>query len=356
MNHEYKCPCCGGAITFDSDIQKMKCPYCDTEFDVQAFTEHEDISGEAEELNWEKSAGREWDPGETDGMTEYACNSCGGTIICDYTTAATKCPYCGNPVVMMGNVSGVLKPDLIIPFKKSKEDAKQAYFNHLKGKKLLPDTFRDKNHIDEIKGVYVPFWLFDSDTKAHLRFKATRVRHWTSGDYYYTETSYFSVIRGGNVGFELIPVDGSSAIPDDIMESIEPFDISEADSFHTAYFAGYMADKYDVDSESSKERANTRIRNSTTALFRGEVRGYNTVNVEHSTIRLFNSNVQYAMYPVWILNTTWEGKNYLFAMNGQTGKFVGDLPMDKKKYWTRFFIYLVIFTALILEAVFYFSA
>ena len=138
---------------------------------------------------------------------------------------------------------------------------------HYSGKKLLPKVFKDENHIDEIRGVYVPFWLFDADADAHIRYKATRVRAWSDSDYNYTETSFFSVVRGGSIGFQRVPVDGSSKMPDVLMESIEPFYFEDAVDFHTAYLAGYLADKYDVDAEASVERANERIKNSTADAF-----------------------------------------------------------------------------------------
>ncbi|MGN0601874.1 MAG: hypothetical protein ACI4I7_04110 [Oscillospiraceae bacterium] len=331
---EYKCPCCGGAITFDSTIQKMKCPYCDTEFDMETLASYDNElkNEQPDDMNWETAAGTEWQEGETDGLRSYVCKSCGGEIVGDENTAATACPFCGNPVVMMGQFSGALKPDYIIPFKLDKKAAVEALKKHYCGKKLLPKVFKDQNHIDEIKGVYVPFWLFDADTKANIRYKATRIRSWSDRDYDYTETSFFSVSRGGFIGFERVPVDGSSKMEDDLMESIEPFDFSEAVKFQTAYLAGYMADKYDVDAEQSIQRANNRIKKSTADVFASTVQGYTTVVPEMTSIHLNNGIARYALYPVWILNTKWKNKKYTFAMNGQTGKLVGDLPLDKKAY------------------------
>lgn len=248
---EYKCPCCGGAVEFDSKIQKIKCPYCDTEFDTEAFTAHEEEvqNAKPDEMDWETTAGGAWEQGEESTLRSYVCNSCGGEIVCDENTAATSCPYCGNPVVMMGQVSGALKPDYVIPFKIDKKAAKEALQRHYKGKKLLPKIFKKENHIDEIKGVYVPFWLFDADADADIRYKATRVRTWSDSDYDYTETSYYSIGRSGDIGFDRVPVDGSSKMPDDLMESIEPFKFEDAVDFKTAYLAGYLADKYDVTAE-----------------------------------------------------------------------------------------------------------
>ncbi len=331
---EYKCPCCGGAIAFDAQIQKMKCPFCDTEFEMETLVSYDEaLKNEPQsDMTWQTNPGAEWQQGEEEGLRVYVCQSCGGEVVGDETTAATSCPYCDNPVVMMGQFSGALKPDYVIPFKLDKAAAMDALKKHYSGKRLLPKIFKDENHIDEVKGIYVPFWLFDTDADAHVRYKASRVRAWSDSQYNYTETSFFAVTRAGSIGFERVPVDGSSKMDDTLMEAIEPFDFSQAVDFQTAYLAGYLADKYDVDAEQSIGRANDRIRQSTEQAFASTVEGYTSVIPEATNIALSNGSAKYALYPVWILNTSWNGQKYTFAMNGQTGKFVGDLPLDKKAY------------------------
>ncbi len=331
---EYKCPCCGGAIEFNSTLQKMKCPYCDTEFEVETLASFDESlkNEQPDSMNWESTAGGEWADGETDGLKVYICKSCGGEIVGDDTCAATACPYCDNPVVMMGQFSGALKPDYVIPFKLDKKAAVAALKKHYGGKRLLPKVFKDQNHIDEVKGVYVPFWLFDADANANVRYKATRTRFWSDSRYNYTETSFYSVNRAGILGFERVPVDGSTKMDDKLMESIEPYDFSGAVDFQTAYLSGYLADKYDVDAQTSIERANERIKTSAEEALKRTVTDYDTVTAENSSISFENGVTKYALYPVWLLNTTWNGNKYTFAMNGQTGKFVGDLPIDKGAY------------------------
>ncbi len=332
---EYKCPCCNGAIEFDSTLQKMKCPYCDTEFEMETLRSYdEDLSSQsAGDMTWDTAAGSDWHSGETEGLRVYTCNSCGGEIVADETTGASACPFCDNPVVMKGQFAGALKPDLVIPFKVDKKAAVAALHEHYKGKLLLPKVFKDENHIQEVKGLYVPVWLFDTDADALVRYRATRCRSWSDSRYNYTETNHFSVTRGGGIGFENVPVDGSTKMDDTLMESIEPFDISGAVDFQTAYLAGYLADKYDVDAEKSIERANQRIKRSTEEAFASTVQGYTTVTPESSAIKLQNGRSRYALYPVWILNTQWNGQKFTFAINGQTGKIAGDLPMDKGALW-----------------------
>jgi len=335
---EYKCPCCGGAIEFNASLQKLKCPFCDTEFEPETLRGYDEQLNVGEDrINWDGKGGSEWTVDEQTGIRSYVCKSCGGEIIGDETTAATSCPYCGNPVVMMGQFTGSLKPDYIIPFKLDKKQAKEALKKHFEGKKLLPKVFKSENHIDEVKGIYVPFWIFDADVNAAINYKATTVRHWSDKNYDYTETSYFAVHRAGGIQFTKVPVDGSTKMADDLMESIEPFDFSEALDFQTAYLAGYVADKYDVDAANSIPRANQRIKTSTEEAFKDTVNGYATVTTENSSVNLARSSSKYALYPVWILNTTWKGQKFTFAMNGQTGKFVGNLPVDKGAYYKYLF-------------------
>ena len=339
---QYKCPCCGGKIEFRSELQKLKCPYCDTEFDVETLKNYDSVlsSERPDEMEWEREGAEDGNTDEN-GMTVFVCDSCGGEIVCEATTAAMTCPYCDSPVIMTGRLSGKLKPDLVIPFKLGKEEAKKEFARHLNGKKLLPKVFKDENHIDSIKGIYVPFWLFDADADGHMTFRAQRTRMWSDSRYNYTETSHYSLIRDGHLTFAGVPADASLKMPDDLMQSIEPYDYSQAVDFQTAYLSGYLADRYDVDTEEVVPTVNSRIKTSTESAISRTVTGYTAVTKQSGSVSLSDHKANYALLPVWIMNTTWNGGQYLFAMNGQTGKFVGNLPVDKGAF-TRWLIGLTL--------------
>ena len=330
---EYKCPCCGGKIEFDSSIQKMKCPFCDTEFEMDTLKNYDAVLNDQTptQMEWDRAQSAHWNEDETKNMLIFSCHSCGGEIICDKTTAATHCPFCGNPVVMMGHFAGDLRPDLIIPFKLDKEAAVAAFKNHLKGKALLPKAFSKDSHIEEIKGVYVPFWLFDGTVDADMRFQGTRVNSVTTGREIITTTEYYRVRRSGVVSFDKIPADASSKMPDAHMDAIEPYDYSELKPFSNAYLPGFLADKYDVKPEDCYARVDLRAQNTAEELLSGTVSGYASCTPESRQISVRRSRTSYALLPVWLLATNYDGKNYLFAMNGQTGKLIGDLPVSKGK-------------------------
>ena len=332
---EYKCPCCDGALSFDSSIQKMKCPYCDTELEVEALKELDEVLKQEQnsEYNWSNQPQTQWSEAETENIRSFVCNTCGGEIVGDMNTAATNCPYCDNPVVMSSQFTGTLRPDLVVPFQVNKEQAKAGLEKHMRKKPLLPKLFKSKNRIESIQGLYVPFWLFDTQANATIRYHATDVTCWSDANYNYTRTSHYSLLRAGSLCFDNVPVDGSSKMDNDLMESIEPYDLSKAVDFQTAYLAGYLADKFDVDADECKLRANDRIRVSTESAFAATTSRYTTAIPEHTNIQLENGQARYGLLPVWILTTNYNNKRYTFAMNGQTGKMVGDLPIDWKLFW-----------------------
>lgn len=333
--HEYECPKCGGALEFNSGIQKLKCLYCDSEYTIEEVQNADEILNSGNESSESDNSA---DSSESaDGLVTYLCKSCGGEIIGAANLAASSCPYCGNPVVMMGQFTGNLKPDYIIPFKLDKDAAKTALRNHLEGKKLLPKVFKDENHIDEIKGIYVPFWFYDTAVDACLDFSGSKTEFYEDAEFTYNKIKKYSLIRKGTITFENVPVDGSKVMNDTLMESIEPYDFADAVDFHTGYLAGYVADRFDVESDSCFPRAEERVNNSTVSAFQNLLTDFDGVAVNSADIKLKDTNAKYALCPVWILNTSWKGEKFTFAMNGQTGKFVGDLPMDSKALKKYFF-------------------
>lgn len=344
----YQCPSCTGPLHFGSESGVLECDYCGSRFTVDdiedMFAEKnahaEDAARELEEKEVEEhirqgqwdmeAAGEEWGE-EEESLHAYNCPSCGAELICDETTAATSCPYCGNPSIIPGKLSGSKKPDLIIPFKVDKTAAVAALKKHCSHKPLLPKAFKSENHIQEIKGVYVPFWLYDAQVSADMTFNTTRVHTHTTPEEYITETDHFLVHRTGTLDFKNVPVDGSSQMPDGHMDAIEPYQFEELKPFSLAYLPGFLADRYDMSREECASRANQRCAASTEDAIRGTVMGYASCITTRKNLDIRPGQVKYALLPVWMLSTQWKGKNFLFAMNGQTGKFIGDLPIDKGK-------------------------
>ena len=335
------CPCCGGSLKFEASLQKVKCEYCDTEYEVSDLKELNAASNTIEEnTEWETEATGEFS--EDDAFNVYLCETCGGEVLCDENTTSTICPYCGNPVLLKGRLTGGLKPKYIIPFKLEKDAAKNNLNGYFKGKLLLPNDFKKLNEVKEVTSLYVPYWIFDADVNGMAHYRATRHRTWSDSNYRYSETKYYKIIRGGKISFEHLPVDASKKMDDKMMESIEPFDFSGAKDYSNAYIVGYAADKYDVSKEETFERANVRIKEGTVDAFRSTIHGYDTVTNESANINYESNSAAYAMYPVWTLNSEYKENKYQFAMNGQTGKIVGNLPISFAKAFIWFLCSLLL--------------
>ena len=325
---QFKCPNCGASIPFDSKSQKLKCQHCDNEYDVdnlKAFEAESDILGD--DFSWKQSEE------EIKDTTKriYTCPSCGGEVVGDESMAASSCPYCGNSVIIAKQFEGMLKPDLVIPFKYSREDALEALKKHCSGKVLLPKNFFNENIINKLNGMYVPYWLFDCDSSCSARYRATKTMSYIAGDYEIIHTDHYLVYRDGAMSFSNIPVDASLKLTPELLESLEPFDFKDGVDFNTAYLAGYFADKYEEDKDETIKRANERIKQTTVDLMNSTVLGYISVLPESSNIRIKEGKIKYALLPIYVFNTTYNGKQFTFAMNGQTGKISGNLPSDNKK-------------------------
>lgn len=330
---EFKCPCCNAPLIFGADAQQMKCEYCDNTFDlatVQACAEPDPPAQEVQ-IQWEDVEKPAWSEEENSHIRTYLCDACAGQLITDDHTAATFCPYCGNPTILPGRLSGGLKPDGVIPFKTSREDAKTAFLNLCKEKPLLPKFFTAEQQVEKITGLYVPFWLCDCDAEFDGSYKATRMSSWSDSRYIYTKTDHFLLKRRAQAGYAGIPMDGSTKMDDTFMESIEPFDYSAMVDFDMAYLSGFLADKYDVESGAGEARIRQRVENALSDQVQATTMGYASVIPSSRTVSITHGKAKYVLLPVWMLNTAYNGKTYTFAMNGQTGRMTGQFPICPKR-------------------------
>ena len=315
---DYRCPSCSAPLMFNPEKGFWKCDYCSGEFTLEELEKTEKKFGNLEQ-------------GPTMDVDEYSCSSCGAKIIADETTTATFCVYCGNTSIIKNRLTGVLKPKYVIPFKNTKEDAVKAFLKFKKGKPFAPKEFGQKEQIEKLTGVYIPFWLYDAEASGEVDGVGTKVKTWRSGDYRYTKTDTYRVRRGGNAKFVRVPVDGATKFDDNTMDSIEPFDYDGIKEFAPGYLSGFLAEKYDVDSEEAYKRAELRIENALEDYFKRDIRGYSSVLINSKNIDEKILNSEYVLFPVWMLNIKYKDKMHMFAMNGQTGKMVGNVPISPAK-------------------------
>ena len=327
----YKCPCCGAGLEYSALSGKWDCGACQNSFELKTLQEYEkavEASAEPSRLDFDAYAGS-----EQAAAPGYVCPSCGAEIQSDGVTAATRCLYCGNPTVLPRELSGAFRPDLVAPFAVTRDRAEDALRKFMRHKPLLPKGFATESRVEEIAGVYIPYWLFDCHSEADISYNATRSHSHREGKYLVTRTDHYLARRRGGVDFENLPVDGSSKFTAEQTESIEPFDLKKAQPFDPAYLSGFLADRYDQDAEACAPRASQRVDESTKSLFQGTVSGYESAVPRSAHVEVQRGRIRYALLPVWLLNSQYKKNTYSFQVNGQTGKISGNLPVSRGKFW-----------------------
>ena len=311
---EYKCLNCNAGLEFNPESQNWDCNYCFSRFTKEALDKVYVVDEPTHE--------------EMPELDSYHCTSCGAELLSDNTTSATFCVYCKNPTVIRSRFSGKFKPRFVIPFKMTKEKAKSIYSAWIKKRFFAPSEFKHQEEIEKITGIYAPFWLFDCTADGYIEGDATTVSSWRSGNYRYTKTRFFRVSRAGTMKYDNVPCDASKKLDDKLMHMIEPYSYADLKDFSMQYMSGFMAEKYDVDSNEAGQVIQGRVKQFVETTLKGTVNGYASFSVADSQVNLSDENHDYSMLPVYLLVNKYKGKEHKFMINGQTGKVVGETPIS----------------------------
>lgn len=309
----YKCPGCGDDMIFNSETGTLTCPACRRQEDIETFSE--DLITTTFEDHEAK---------------EYNCENCGAVLITDHDTVATRCSFCGAGVVLADRVSGTYAPSLVIPFTVSKEEAIQGFKKWCRNGLLTPNDFMTADRIKNITGMYVPFWMYDLNSRVQVSAEGKVIRTYTRGDYIYTETKYYDVFRDINLDYIKVPVDASKKMNDELMDKLEPYPYDQLKEFKTPYLAGYIAEKYNYSDDELLPRVKSKIQSFIDSYISSTMHGYTTVTYRMKDIDTKKVKSYYVLLPVWMVTYNYKNKDYIFAMNGQTGKIVGNPPLS---YW-----------------------
>ncbi len=331
----YQCPNCAAGLVFNPEKGKLCCEFCLSEFtedelraQIEAMEAEDAASAAAEQAAHESE---QVDEEYCASLGEYQCASCGAEILCDDHTAATECPYCHNPVILGGRLSGQMKPHKVIPFKFSHEQAEAKFLEFARKKWFVPSEFKSQKHAQRITGIYYPFWVTDADTGANMSARAKRVRSWRSGDYRYTETSHFRIYRAGDIHFEDIVTPAITEEDREMLDGILPYPSDSLEEFSMLRLQGFVAKKRNIESEQVREAVKARMMNYTQTLLRNTIHGYTSVIPNAPRLLIRQMHWDYTLMPIWLLNYNHKGKTYTYAMNGYTGKVYGQFPISGKR-------------------------
>ena len=325
--YTYKCPNCGSDLRYDAKTHILHCRYCDSDFTADELEERK--KEKEAKLNGNDNTHEKTDFEEK--AVLYTCPSCGAEIITDESTAATFCYYCHNAVILSGKLDGNMKPDYIIPFKIDKEEAEKRFLTWVRRKRFVPKDFVNEKSIEKMCGVYFPYWITDCSVNGMYTATGRNIRVWITGDLEYTETKIYDIRRGGSINFRNIT---NFALDDTRMKlatGVQPFKEEEMEEFKMPYLSGFMAEKRNIDRENMTDTVNRQINSYSERLLESSVSGYSSVSEKKISTDILNTEWKYALLPVWVLTYISGGKTYYYALNGQTGKAVGELPISKIK-------------------------
>lgn len=332
---QYKCPNCGAELTFDPEHQNFNCEYCDTSYTEaemqQLYQNMEQQANQNADAAAETLESENDDKAFENETRLYTCQNCGAQIIAEAETSATFCYYCHAPVVLAGRLTGEYKPAYVLPFAVTRDAAVKKFHDWCKKRWFLPRSFTSEKQLEKMTGVYVPFWLTNCDAKADVTALAKKERSWRQGDYRVTETKEYAVKRLAKVPYRGVPADGSQKIEDALMDAIEPFSYDKMKPFSMKYLSGFMAQKYDVPYDQILSRIHKRIDTHAVKVVERSITGYSSHVVTSHNVQMENIRHDYVLLPVWFMHYQYHGKDYDFAMNGQTGTQAGTPPLSWPK-------------------------
>lgn len=337
---QHKCPKCAASMEFNANTGMLHCEFCGYDINIQEYAkenggeyEQEAAADNVDEVTGDYRDVQE-EPSENcfdESVVKYCCENCSAELVVSADTTATKCSFCGSPMILSDRMQGKRAPVKVIPFGVSKEDAIEGFKKWCKKGLITPNDFMTPERIDDIAGIYVPFWLYDMVGQGEVFADCTRVSHYSSGDYNVTATKHYKVWRKMDLDYDCIPVDASERMRDDLMDKLEPFYYEDLKEFSSMYLPGYVAEGYNYTDDDLLPRIQSRVREYMDDYAKATMKNYHSVHISDRVYNIMKKKADYALLPVWMINYNYRDGQYVFAMNGDTGKIVGKPPISKFK-------------------------
>lgn len=337
----YKCPNCGGGLIFEPETQRYRCEYCLSRFaraELGDSVSEEAVQGGAEETS------------PQDAAAMYSCPSCGAEIVTDPTTAATFCYYCHNPVILSGRLEGEFLPDCVMPFSIDRKKAEELFGQWIGQKRLVPKDFYSRSQMEKMTGVYFPYWLFSCQVEGEILGQGAKLRSWTAGNLRYTERKTYQVERQGQAKIAYVARNALNKANVQLSEGVLPFPKEGLRRFSMGYLSGFVAEKRDCGKEKFIPDVYQEVKNFMLSRLQSSASDYSELKIFRQRADIQDARWDYGLFPVWTLTYKGpkDGKMYYFALNGQTGKVCGDLPVDGGKLLILFLsVFLPMFLVLL---------
>ena len=346
-----QCRNCAGQLVFDPEKQKLICGHCGSEFAPEEFTQSEKeylADKQAESMNSVYGT-------DSEDMMDcyvYLCHSCGGEIIINGTEASTRCIYCGNSNVVFSRIAKHKRPQFIIPFKLTKDDAVAEVRKRFKKGMFIPKDIKNFE-VDNVRGIYIPYWIVDCDHKASVVIQGQV----SSGKH--SRTVFYG--RAGRMSLKRLPLDASKILSDESSSRLEPYNLNAMKPFDEDYLLGFYSNISDITYRDLRSAANARASEYFNEYAIADVKGASGKKVckESHVTAIDYSNLNYAMFPAWFITYFYKGQHNTILVNGQSGKIVCGVTWNKVLFFTLLAVAGIALTAVtfilmrpVLEAMF----
>ena len=335
----FGCIDCGADLTFKPGTTSLTCEYCGAKNEIPV------LDAPIEELDFhayfEKGAKQE----EQLEVNLVKCDVCGAESSLEPNITSSSCPYCASPLVVANAHSEqLIKPKSLLPFKLNKEEAVAAFKKWINGLWFAPNKLKKAVlSFDHFKGVYLPFWTFDSNTSTHYTGQR--------GEFYYETETYTTTDSDGNEvtqtrqvqhtrwypasgvvkgSFDDILVPASESLPKAQVEELEPWDLENLVPFNAKFLSGFITEKYQVNLERGFESAKGIMESSITSLINTDIGG-DTQRIHSRRTNFANITFKHILLPAYVSAYKFKDKLYRFMVNARTGEVQGERPFSALK-------------------------
>ncbi len=342
----FPCPSCAGPMVFDAESQNLKCQYCGANKEIEKILD-EPMEHAFNRRDENLDRLQDW------GAQQQAihCETCGGETLIPAGQTTSTCVFCGSPKVLSQENVRSIRPESVIPFRVSRDEALTSFARWKKKKYFMPNHFKKTDVDSQLNGIYIPYWTYDTETYSvysaevgiyHYR-TVTKTRVVNGKTETYTAQERYTVWHStrGDYGrsFDDILIPASGHYNSDLLKELGDFKLSELHGYKPEYLSGYISERYSITREEGWEKAQQRADSTLNTEIRRVIGGDEIRNLRIRTT--YNAiTYKHLLLPVWNANYVYKSKKYYYMVNGQTGTVSGRVPRSALKI-TLFTLFLL---------------
>lgn len=318
------CANCGGTVKWNIAKQQLECASCRTPYEARTTVER------VEEHDFAEYVQREGEWVSFPETTIIICGTCGAHIAVDDTCTATVCPMCGSTQLLEGRQEAGVPPDGVIPFRIDRETAQQNFSKWVKSRWFAPNRLKQAYQAGKLQGIYLPFWTFDAQVTSHYRGQGGKTYVVTDKDGNRdTKVRWFPVSGEIEGHYDDLQVCATLHEASQVVEKVLPYNtVENTTPFSSSYLSGFLAERYAIPATDAVETAREQVYDDQERLAEQDIlsRRYDRARVSSLDITYHTLTYKHVLLPAWTSAFAYKGKQYMYIINGESGKVGGQRP------------------------------